>query len=73
MYGKLTKLSFFKQYRVWKNFCVWKKYIRRINMKKVSEILSRELLFADKHLRPSLLYSKSLLLRLENIKLCKLN
>ena len=73
LYNSLSNLSFFKQYRVWKNFCVWKKLIRRMSMKKVSETLSHELLLADKHLRPSLLHAKSLLLKIENIRFCKVN
>jgi hypothetical protein len=62
LYQKLVNLSFFNNYKIWKNFYSWKKYIRRTAMKKVSERLKNELLFTDRYIRPTLIYARDLTL-----------
>lgn len=66
LYQKLVNLSFFNNYKIWKNFYSWKKYIRRTAMKKVSERLKNELLFTDRYIRPTLIYARDLTLMIEN-------
>jgi dynein heavy chain len=40
MFHQLLEISFFKMYKKWKSFSLWKKLMRRSNMKKYSDELN---------------------------------
>lgn len=65
LYQRLSQLNFFKDYKLWKNFLSWKRYLRRTAMKKVSDKLRDELLLADDQLRTTLLAARQETLRIE--------
>ncbi len=41
MFYKLLDIEFFKQYKKWKNFSLWKKLMRRNMMRECSHVLSQ--------------------------------
>ena len=55
MFQKLKKIKFFKEYKRWKTFALWKHLMRRNMMKKTSQHLSQELFILDINLREPLL------------------
>ena len=55
LYQRLKEISFFKQYKKWKNFSLWKNLRRRNMMEAKSRFLETELFILDEKLRDSLL------------------
>ena len=53
-----------------KNFSNWKKYSRKIGMKKTTDKLKAELLVHDRHLRSALLATRELCCRMEKETYC---
>jgi hypothetical protein len=53
-----------------KNFTNWKKYSRKIGMKKTTDKLKAELLVHDRHLRNALLATRHLCCRMEKENFC---
>ncbi|MFO0131579.1 MAG: hypothetical protein ACK52J_03450 [bacterium] len=49
-FDKLRKIQFFKEYKIWKTFYIWKKGTRRNSMRKCQNILVKNLLLLDLHL-----------------------
>ena len=51
LYQKLRKIEFFSKYKIWKNFLLWKRLMRREKMKEYSMNLGKDLFMLDLHLR----------------------
>lgn len=64
LFSRLMKLEFFGKYKLHKNFSNWKKYSRKIGMKKTTDKLKSELLVHDRHLRLALLNTRDLCCRM---------
>ncbi|EGR30170.1 hypothetical protein IMG5_139330 [Ichthyophthirius multifiliis] len=62
MFYKLLEIEFFKQYKKWKNFSLWKKLMRRNMMRECSYVLSQQLFIVDRNLQPALLEIRNLCL-----------
>ena len=65
MFHKLRNIPFFKNYKKWKNFSLWKKLMRRCIMNNCSQILRKELFLLDKHLRDPIWKLRHLCLNLQ--------
>ena len=60
MYHRLKNIPFFKDYKVWKNFTVWKHLFRKNMMRDRSQLLNQDLFFLDRHLNSALLWIRKL-------------
>lgn len=66
LFRRLMGLEFFGKYKLHKNFTNWKKYARKVAMKKTTDKLKAELLVHDRHLRQALLSTRTLCCRMES-------
>mmetsp|Transcript_28714 Transcript_28714/g.25821 ORF Transcript_28714/g.25821 Transcript_28714/m.25821 type:complete len:201 (-) Transcript_28714:115-717(-) len=55
MYHKLKQIPFFRDYKAWKNFTLWKHLNRRNMMRDRSQLLTQDLFILDKRLNSTLL------------------
>lgn len=55
IYYSLQKIDFFKQYKISKNFTIWKNRMRRHYMKEMSNLLNESLFFSYQYPRYCLL------------------
>jgi len=58
MYHKLKSIPFFKDYKVWKNFTLWKHLQRRNMMRDRSQLLTQDLFMLDPYLNKPLIQIK---------------
>ena len=76
LYQKLRQIDFFEKYKIWKNFLLWKRLMRREKMKEYSMNLGKDLFMLDAHLRLPLISIRKVclepqkwnLLEIKNIK-----
>ncbi|EAR94576.2 dynein heavy chain (macronuclear) [Tetrahymena thermophila SB210] len=59
LYHNTANIHFFKTFRMWKNFFLWKKLMKRNIMKECSKILEYKLLLLDPVMRESLIKIRS--------------
>lgn len=55
MYHRLKSIPFFRDYKIWKNYTVWKHLFRKNMMRDRSQLLNQESFFLDRHLNTALL------------------
>jgi dynein heavy chain len=58
LYTKMMEIPFFKKYRKWKAFYIWKKDIRRRKNQQCAKNLGENLFLLNKYLRKSLIELK---------------
>lgn len=59
-YDKLGRIQFFKEYKIWKTFFLWKKSTRKNAMNKCQHVLQKSLLLLDPHLQKPLIEIKDI-------------
>ncbi|KAL4466850.1 hypothetical protein ABPG74_010447 [Tetrahymena malaccensis] len=73
MFHQLLEIEFFKQYKKWKNFSLWKKLMRRNMMRECSHVLSQQLFSVDRNLQPALLEIRGLCLMSQEFRYMEMN
>lgn len=51
LFHNLYRIDFFKKYKIWKNFFLWKRLMRKNIMKKNQDLMNQHLFAMDKQLR----------------------
>jgi dynein heavy chain len=69
LFGKMRQINFFKSYRMWKTFSVWKKNIKNASLASAREALVKNLFIFIPSLRDALMTIKSLCVSVTNLRL----
>jgi hypothetical protein len=64
MYERIVSIEFFRNYKIWKSFTVWKKLMRRNIFNECSKVIQKKLFILDDILRNCLLNIRELSLTL---------
>jgi dynein heavy chain len=61
---KLKRIGFFKTYKMWKTFCVWKRLMRHNIMSECAKLIHLKIFYLDRNLRKPLLDIRTFCCRL---------
>jgi dynein heavy chain len=64
-YNRLQQIDFFKTYKKWKTFRVWKRLMRTNIMRECARVISSKLFYLDRTLRKPLLEIRGMCCKLE--------
>lgn len=73
MFHQLLEIEFFKIYKKWKSFSLWKRLMRRNMMKECSQVLNQQLFSVDRNLGPALLKVREFCLISQEIRYLEIN
>lgn len=66
---KMLTIPFFQQYKLWKNFNMWKQTVRAFKMRNAKKVLNEQLFMLNANLQPTLLALRALCLEIVKLDL----